>query len=349
MSLLGRLVLALITSAVFLTAAESQQRFSPGERQRLEAEIRSLVSACRDQLNMRACDRVLEYPTSAEFRREFWKIRQQAIKRKADLEYAARIAPRSQGRVESAQAQVPAQRSGQSGDWVSSLLGFGVLAAIVGAIAKFFGVFGSGSAARFPGQGSSSGYRSSENYGATSSYDSASASRQTWFSDTFDGRTKSVPSQGFFESNSDYRNRVYLEGKERLIEDATGRAPSRGFFEGEDAYRSRIAHEANEHIVGRGSGAEPSQGFFESEAAYRERMHHEANERIVEGSTGAAPSQGFFESEGSYQSRMAHEANEQIVEAAMGSRPSQGFFESEESYKERINQEAKDIKASSRS
>ncbi|MGE0371652.1 MAG: hypothetical protein AB7G40_05585 [Hyphomonadaceae bacterium] len=49
-----------------------------------------------------------------------------------------------------------------------------------------------------------------------------------WFSDTFRGRNTSAPSQGVFESDAAFRDRVYQEGKEHTIEDATGRAPSRG-------------------------------------------------------------------------------------------------------------------------
>jgi len=38
----------------------------------------------------------------------------------------------------------------------------------------------------------------------------------SWFSDLFKGRTGSAPKQGWFESNKDYRERTYREGKERI-------------------------------------------------------------------------------------------------------------------------------------
>ncbi len=165
-----------------------------------------------------------------------------------------------------------------------------------------------------------------------------------WFSDLFEDKKPST--QGFFESNKDYRNRVYIEGKERIIKELSGSQPSQGFFEGDDNYRRRVAQESNERIIEAETGSQPNQGFFEREDSYRTRVHNESNERIIEGATGSKPSQGFFESEETYQSRISHEANESIVESATGSKPSQGFFENEDSYQTRVSQEAKESKAS---
>ncbi|MGH6735974.1 MAG: hypothetical protein ACRECX_07830 [Methyloceanibacter sp.] len=172
------------------------------------------------------------------------------------------------------------------------------------------------------------------------------ASKSGWFSDVFDNRTSAAPRQGFFESNKDYRDRVYLQGKERLIEDITGSKPRQGWLESDEEYQSRIAHEANEHIVESATVSTPRQGWLESDDDYRSRVHHEASERIIEGATGSTPRQGWFESNESYHDRVSQEANEHIVEAATGSAPRQGWFESDEDYSARVNQEAKEIKAS---
>lgn len=169
-----------------------------------------------------------------------------------------------------------------------------------------------------------------------------------WFSDSFDDRTKEEPKQGFFENDSAYKDRVYREGKESIIESMTGSAPKQGFFESDDKYVSRIAHEANERLVEKATGETPKQGWFESDESYRERMYHETNTRIIEGATGKLPKQGFFESDNSYDERVAHEANAHIVEAATGSAPKRGFFESEEAFTARINHQSKHIKASSK-
>lgn len=195
---------------------------------------------------------------------------------------------------------------------------------------------------------SSSVPSTSSGEGASSSNSNNNEERTSnaWFSDAFSGRTESKPKQGFFEKHGDYRDRVYLEGKERIIEDMTGTAPKQGMFESDDKYRSRIAHEANEAIIEKGTGSEPSQGFFEGDEKYRERVSHEANEEIISAATGSEPSQGFFESDDKYHDRVTHEANEHIIEEATGSAPSKGFFESDEAYNTRISQEAKDIKAS---
>jgi len=65
-----------------------------------------------------------------------------------------------------------------------------------------------------------------------------------------------------FESDRDYRDRVYREGKERIIESMTGSAPQQGFFESDEKYRSRIAHDANERLVVKATGEAPRQGPF---------------------------------------------------------------------------------------
>lgn len=216
----------------------------------------------------------------------------------------------------------------------TALLALIVIGAVVLVLAKAFVNAGRTSAPSWSGGGGSYSVEPDE------------AASQSWFSQVFHGRTEAKPKQGFFESHADYRDRVYLEGKERIIEDTTGAAPKQGFFEDDDDYQHRVAHEANEAIVEKASGSEPKQGFFESEEDYRERVAHEANEGIVESATGEAPKQGFFESEEDYNDRVAHEANEHIIEEATGSEPKQGFFESDEDYQLRISQEAKDIKAS---
>ena len=98
------LAFLLLAASLIAGAAEAQQRFSPAEKERLEAEIRRLGSLCKNQLDMRACDKVLEFPTSAEFRRYFGQIRQEAIRRKAELDYQARItapSPRATSHVPS--------------------------------------------------------------------------------------------------------------------------------------------------------------------------------------------------------------------------------------------------------
>jgi hypothetical protein len=149
-----------------------------------------------------------------------------------------------------------------------------------------------------------------------------------------------------FESERAYRDRVYLEGKERIVEDSTGSAPKQRFFEGNDAYRSRIAHDANERIIESISGSAPKQGFFESDDRYRSRIHYEADERVIEGATGSVPRQRFFEGTEAYRDRTSREANARIVETARGAEPRQRFFEGSEAFRSRVNREAKEIKAS---
>src|SRR5258708_1288429 len=53
-------------------------------------------------------------------------------------------------------------------------------------------------------------------------------------------------SQGYFESDEDYRKRMTQEANERIVEDSTGRAPWQGYFEKHGAYRKRITVEAHE-------------------------------------------------------------------------------------------------------
>jgi hypothetical protein len=168
-----------------------------------------------------------------------------------------------------------------------------------------------------------------------------------WFSDSFNDRTKSPPTQGMFESDQAYKDRVYLEGKERIIEDTTGSKPKQGFFESDDTYRSRVAHDANARIVENISGSSPRHGLFESDEHYRSRIHFEADEQVIKGATGSAPRQGLFESTTSYHDRISQEANARIVESATGSAPRQGLFESTDNFQTRVNRASKEIKASS--
>jgi hypothetical protein len=169
-----------------------------------------------------------------------------------------------------------------------------------------------------------------------------------WFSNLFKSRTSSMPKQRWFESNRDYRDSLYLKGKERILEDITGSEPKRGWFEAEEGYRSRIAHEANERVVEEATGSEPKRGWLESEEDYRSRIAQEVNEHIVEGATGDVPKRGWFENEEEFRTRIAQEANEHIVEEATGYAPKRGWFESDEEYHARINREASEIRASRR-
>jgi hypothetical protein len=209
------------------------------------------------------------------------------------------------------------------------VLGFGIFLLV-----KLLGSGGSGASSS-----------SSAGGGTYSAADHASTSGG-WFHDVFQGRTESRPKQRLLEGHGDYRRRVYLEGKERIIEDATGTAPRQRLLEGDEDYRHRIAHEANEAIVERASGSEPKRRFLESDEGFRERIAHEADESIVEAATGSEPKQRFLESNEDYHDRVKQEANEHIVEEATGSAPKQGWLENDEDYRSRISQEAKDIKAS---
>lgn len=155
----------------------------------------------------------------------------------------------------------------------------------------------------------------------------------------------SLPTQGFFESDDDYRERISLEADEQTIENATGEAPSQGFFEGDDDYRERIRLEADEATIEDVTEEEPSQGFFEKDDDYVERITLEADERIIEDLGEEAPSQGFFESDSAYRERIAIEADECTIEDATGDAPSQGFFESDDDYHDRISKEADEHRA----
>ncbi len=117
--LLLRAFLIVLAVHCFALSAHAQ-RFSPAEKERLEAEIRHLGSLCKNQLDMRACDRVLEYPTSPQFRRYFAPIRQEAIRRKAELDYQAIINPRPQP-VMPAVSAPPASKS-NAGDYLKLVL-----------------------------------------------------------------------------------------------------------------------------------------------------------------------------------------------------------------------------------
>lgn len=157
------------------------------------------------------------------------------------------------------------------------------------------------------------------------------------------------PSQGWFESDDDYRNRVSKEADERTIKESTGSEPSQGWFESDENYRDRISREANEHIIEDSGGSRPSQGWFESDEAYSERISREANERVIEDSTGASPSQGWLESNNDYETRIRKEANEQTIARGSSSKPNQGWLEGDHAYRSRIAHEARETRASGRS
>ncbi len=84
------------------------------------------------------------------------------------------------------------------------------------------------------------------------------------------------PTQGWFESDEDYRDRVAREADERTIEETTGSAPSQGWFESDEDYQCRVASQANECRIKETTGTAPSQGFFESDDDYRRRVAREA-------------------------------------------------------------------------
>ncbi len=153
--------------------------------------------------------------------------------------------------------------------------------------------------------------------------------------------------KGWFESDSDYRDRMEREANERTIEDATGSTPSRGWFESDDNYSDRISREANEQTVESATGAKPSRGWFESEENYSARVDREANERIVEMSGGSRPTKGLFESDDNYETRVRQEANEATIKTSTGNAQSKGLFESDYEYRQRIDREANEYRASS--
>jgi len=156
-------------------------------------------------------------------------------------------------------------------------------------------------------------------------------------------------SQGWFESDYDYRRRVAQESDERTIKDLTGSTPSQGFFEGDDSYRERISLEANEHRVKVSSESAPSQGWFETDDSYRDRIAREANEHVIRQATGSAPSQGWFESDKDYDTRVRKEANEHIVSRGTCETPKQGLFEGDYEYRRRVAHEAHEVQAHGRS
>lgn len=149
-----------------------------------------------------------------------------------------------------------------------------------------------------------------------------------------------MSTQGWFESDSDYRDRISREADEHTIESIDGTKPSQGIFESDNDYRDRISLEADELRTEDNTGDRPSQGWFESDDDYSERAEQEANESTIEANTGSAPSQGWFESDDDYRERIDLEANEAVIEESTGSAPSQGWFESDDDYAERIDQEA---------
>lgn len=157
------------------------------------------------------------------------------------------------------------------------------------------------------------------------------------------------PTQGWFESDDDYRNRVAQEADERTIEDSTGSAPSQGWFESDENYRNRITQESNAHRIEDSTGSAPSRAWFEDDESYQDRIAREANERTIEDSTGSAPKQGWFESDNDYGTRIRKVANEQFVENGTGSAPKQGWFEGDYDYRSRIAHEAREVRARDRS
>lgn len=156
-------------------------------------------------------------------------------------------------------------------------------------------------------------------------------------------------SQGFFESDDDYADRIRHEANEHTIEESTGSAPSQGFFEKDDRYHERISQEARESIVEDLTGSAPSRGFLENDDSYRQRLEHEANEAVVEHAMGSAPSQGFVEDDEDYNTRVRQESNEQIIESGTGTSPRQSWLEGDHDYRSRIAHEARELRARDRS
>ena len=151
-------------------------------------------------------------------------------------------------------------------------------------------------------------------------------------------------SQGWFESDGDYRDRLEQESSERIIEESTGSAPKQGWFESNEAYSSRISDEANERTIEGNTGSAPSQGWFESNEDYRTRIEQEANVSTVAVTSGEAPRQGWFEGDDSFNTRMRQEANEQFL-ANSGQSARKGWFEDDFAYRQRINREANKVRA----
>ncbi len=153
-----------------------------------------------------------------------------------------------------------------------------------------------------------------------------------------------TPTQGFFESEADYKSRVAKEADERTIEESTGESPSQKFFESDESYRDRISRDATEKRITEAGGSAPSQGFFEDVDSYRSRIEREANERTVERASGSVPSPGFFEKRTDYEVRVRKEANEHTLRDS-GSSPRQGFFEGDHAYRSRVAHEARETRA----
>lgn len=153
------------------------------------------------------------------------------------------------------------------------------------------------------------------------------------------------PSQGFFESDEAYAERVAREADERSVELATGEKPSQGFFESDESYAARLRHEAKGAEIQLAGGERPSQGFFESDEAYDRRLTLESRRSVVGDRDKSKASQGWFEDDGDYNRRMSREADEAAIERETGSRPSQGWFESDGDYRTRIWREAREVRA----
>ena len=151
-------------------------------------------------------------------------------------------------------------------------------------------------------------------------------------------------SQGWFESDADYRDRLEQESNERIVEESTGSAPKQGWLESAEAYSSRISDEANVRTIEGNTGSAPSQGWFESNEDYRTRIEQEANVSTIARTSGNAPRQGWFEGNDSFNTRMRQEANEQFL-ADSGQSARKGWFEDDYAYRQRINQEANKVRA----
>ncbi|HEY1790123.1 MAG TPA: hypothetical protein VGJ73_18390, partial [Verrucomicrobiae bacterium] len=94
--------------------------------------------------------------------------------------------------------------------------------------------------------------------GGIYSDDSHEISSEERFSKTLPGRAESRPKQRWFESNKEYRKRMYLEGKERIVEEPNGSQPNHGLFEKDAQYRHRIAGGANGATVENTTGSGPN-------------------------------------------------------------------------------------------
>jgi len=149
--------------------------------------------------------------------------------------------------------------------------------------------------------------------------------------------------QGWFESDSDYRDRMRREADESRIERQSGDAPSQGWFESDEDYEKRISRESDESTIEKYTDSKPNQGWFENDNDYDNRIELEANEKTIEDATGDSPTQGWFESDSDYNHRIERESDEAIIERETGDKPSQGWFESDSDYENRISREADEL------